>query len=166
MRDTDTALDRRNFLKTGAHAAAGVAISSAGAAQGARPTNNRIPLQGGIPEVEFGKTGHRLPILGHGGSAMVEQFIRPYGLELAPSEEYVNMVRLGYEKGIRYFDTARGYGLSEDRHQNRNGSRRIQFRAARWIKKPHSPLTDGYKHSCLRNCLVIIKFSRHFRVKI
>ena len=70
MRDTDTTLDRRNFLKTGAHAAAGVAILSAGAAHGAIPTNKRISLQGGIPEVAFGKTGHRLPILGHGGTAM------------------------------------------------------------------------------------------------
>ena len=72
----DLTLDRRNFLKTGAHVAAGAAVLSASAANGAIPTNKRIPLQGGIPEVEFGKTGHRLPILGHGGSAMVERFIR------------------------------------------------------------------------------------------
>lgn len=113
MRDPKNTLDRRDFLKTGAHVAAGAAVLGTGAAEAAIPANKKISLAGEIPKVKFGKTGHTLPVLGHGGSAMVNQFIRAYGLELEPREDYVKMVRYGYDKGIRYFDTARGYGLSE-----------------------------------------------------
>ena len=61
----------------------------------------------------FGKTGHKLPILGMGGSAMVQVFIRAYGVPLLPLEERVAMVRHAYDSGVRYFDTARVYGESE-----------------------------------------------------
>ena len=113
MRENMSIIDRRNFLKTSAAVAAGAAALGTGATALAAPRNKQISLAGEIPETMFGKTGHQLPILGHGGSAMIERFHELYGVEMLPREEYVEMVRLGYEKGIRYFDTARGYGLSE-----------------------------------------------------
>ena len=67
----------------------------------------------GIPLRPFGKTGHKLPVLGMGGSAFVQVFIAAYGVPLLSMEERVAMVRLGYDRGIRYFDTARVYGESE-----------------------------------------------------
>src|SRR5262249_55640434 len=57
--------------------------------------------------------GHTLPILGMGGSAMVQRFIAAYGLKLLSMEERIAMVRRAYDQGIRYFDTARVYGESE-----------------------------------------------------
>ena len=113
MRENISIIDRRNFLKTSAAVAAGAAALSSGTTALSATRNKQISLAGEIPKTMFGKTGHRLPILGHGGSAMIERWHKLYGVEMLPREEYVEMVRLGYEKGIRYFDTARGYGLSE-----------------------------------------------------
>jgi predicted aldo/keto reductase-like oxidoreductase len=48
-----------------------------------------------------------------GGSAMVKRFITSYGVKLLSTEERVAMVRHAYDRGIRYFDTARVYGESE-----------------------------------------------------
>jgi predicted aldo/keto reductase-like oxidoreductase len=113
MRDAHEA-DRRQFLKTGLLAAAGTAALGSGAVQAAAPANKSIVSKNGkIPTRKFGKTGHTLPILGMGGSAMVKMFISSYGLELTPEEERVAMVRHAYDSGIRYFDTARVYGESE-----------------------------------------------------
>ena len=61
----------------------------------------------------FGKTGWKLPILAMGGSAMVKQWVQAYGVKLLSTEERVAMVRHAYDRGIRYFDTARVYGESE-----------------------------------------------------
>ncbi len=106
---------RREFLKTGLNLAAGIAgtallgntVASAATAKTITLGNNSIPTR------PFGKTGHVLPILGHGGSAMIQQFIGAYGTELIPLEERIAMVRKGYDSGMRYFDTARVYGESE-----------------------------------------------------
>lgn len=112
MKETSTGMDRRKFLRTGVQAAAGAALLSGVTAQAA-PKNKKIALNGKLPEVEFGKTGHKLPVLGHGGSAMAERFIGDYGLKINSREERLEMVRRGYDQGIRYFDTARVYGESE-----------------------------------------------------
>lgn len=104
-------MDRRGFLKAGLGTTAAVAFASG--AHAAIPENKKITAKGKIPERKFGKTGHNLPVLGHGGSAMVQRFIRMYGLELTPEEERIEMVRHGYDVGMRYFDTARVYGESE-----------------------------------------------------
>ena len=114
MRETKSELNRRKFLKTGLQAAAGAAALGAGIAQAAAPKEKKIPVTGSIPTRPFGKTGHVLPIFGHGGSAMSSRFISAYGAgELISEEDRVKMVRKGYEKGIRYFDTARAYAESE-----------------------------------------------------
>ena len=114
MRDQRNDLQRRDFLKTGLAAAAGTAALGATAvASAAAPEKKTITSPSGIPMRPFGKTGHTLPVLAMGGSAFVRMFIRDYGMELLSMEERVKMVRAGYDKGVRYFDTARVYGESE-----------------------------------------------------
>ena len=121
MPDASRTLDRRLFLQGGlgfAGAAAALGAVPQGASPGAAPvldaaTGTTISLRGGLPTRPFGKTGYVLPVLGHGGSAMVGQWAQGYGVELGSIDDRVAMVRLGYERGIRYFDTARVYGESE-----------------------------------------------------
>lgn len=120
-------LGRRGFLGTIAGVAAGAALASgpirAGAVDAAPGASDAgataaadgktISLAGGIPTRRFGRTGHVLPLLGHGGSAMTKTFIRMYGVELVSEEDRSAMVRLAYDRGVRYFDNARVYGESE-----------------------------------------------------
>lgn len=106
-------MDRRNFLKSGLQATAGAALLSSGVARAALPEGKKISATGKIPERRFGKTGHVLPVLGHGGSAMVNTWAAGYNVTLESEEKRVEMVRRGYDKGIRYFDTARVYSESE-----------------------------------------------------
>ena len=48
-----------------------------------------------------------------GGSAMIQQWKKEYGVGVLPLEERVAMVRHAFDRGVRYFDTARVYGESE-----------------------------------------------------
>ena len=105
---------RRDFLKSSALAAAGGTLLGAGAAAAAAPDARSIEVgPSGIPLRPFGKTGHKLPVLGMGGSAMVQVFIQAYGVPLLTMDQRVAMVRHAYDSGVRYFDTARVYGESE-----------------------------------------------------
>jgi predicted aldo/keto reductase-like oxidoreductase len=105
---------RREFLKSSALAAAGTSLLGASAAVAAAPAAKAIEVgPSGIPLRSFGKTGHKLPVLGMGGSAMVQIFIQAYGVPLLTMDDRVAMVRHAYDSGIRYFDTARVYGESE-----------------------------------------------------
>ena len=114
MRDEKSGIDRRGFLKTGLQVTAGAAMAiGAKDAHAAIPENKVIPLTGAMPEKVFGKTGHKLPVLAFGGAAMVKQWIGAYGVDLLPDEKRIAMVRYAYDKGLRYFDTARAYGESE-----------------------------------------------------
>jgi len=105
-------VDRRAFLKSGA-----VALTMAAGASAApvpAPGSKAISASGPIPQKILGRTGHSLPILGHGGSALIDGEARHYGITTLPSiDERVAMVRHGYDRGVRYFDTARIYGESE-----------------------------------------------------
>jgi predicted aldo/keto reductase-like oxidoreductase len=103
---------RREFLKS-TLAAAGVAALGAPAVGKEERTKTITPGDTGIPTRRFGKTGYTLPILGMGGSAMVKQWVAAYGVPLLGTDERVAMLRHAYDKGIRYFDTARVYGESE-----------------------------------------------------
>lgn len=105
-------INRRSFLKTGVTVAASAAALGAGIARAATP-EKKIALTGSIPTRPFGKTGHVLPVLGHGGSAMVNSWEAAYMVKLDPEAERVKMVRAAYDKGVRYFDTARVYSESE-----------------------------------------------------
>ncbi len=114
MRDQENGSQRRDFLKSSLLAAAGSTMLGQQIAVAAAPAEKTIsPGPGGIPTRKFGKTGHTLPILGMGGSAMVQLFTAAYGVKLLPLDERVAMVRHAFDSGIRYFDTARVYGESE-----------------------------------------------------
>jgi len=107
MRTTDTTLNRRGFLQAGLTAAAVAGSLGADAA----PAGKTISLaETGLPMRPFGKTGHTLPVLGHGGSAMMGREYGYYHLTEVPSlDKRIAMVRDAYDKGVRYFDTARIY---------------------------------------------------------
>lgn len=104
-------MDRRDFFKTGLQVTAGAV--AVGAATGAAKTASAQSSRSGIPTRKFGKTGHTLPVLGHGGSAMSTQWAPAYGVTLDDEEARSQMVRKAYDKGVRFFDTARVYGESE-----------------------------------------------------
>jgi predicted aldo/keto reductase-like oxidoreductase len=108
--------DRRDFLKSGALAAGSSLFGAQLAAADPPPASETKSIElgpSGIPLRPFGKTGHKLPILGMGGSAFVQLFNASYGVPVLSVEDRVAMVRRGYDQGIRYFDTARVYGESE-----------------------------------------------------
>jgi aryl-alcohol dehydrogenase-like predicted oxidoreductase len=100
---------RRTFLKTGLLAAGSVALAPTLRQSTAAPAEETSA----IPVRKFGKTGLTLPVLGMGGSAMVQRFISAYGVKLLSMDERIAMVRHAYDSGIRYFDSARVYGESE-----------------------------------------------------
>lgn len=112
MENSPNSLARRDFLMAGAGVAA--AASLLPAATYAAAPGKSITYSGPMPVREFGRTGYRFPVLGHGGSAMMEHEYKYYGLDTVPSmEDRVRMVRDAYDKGVRYFDTARIYRESE-----------------------------------------------------
>lgn len=115
MTDTVRTLNRRAFIKTGVQlTAAGTVALHAGAAVPAAAAPRSISIKTTIPLRDLGKTGYRLPILGHGGSALMGREYKYYGLSDPPAlEDRIKMVRAAYDKGIRYFDTARIYAESE-----------------------------------------------------
>jgi predicted aldo/keto reductase-like oxidoreductase len=110
-------MKRRSFLKSGLAAAGGavlgLGIVGTGRAEAAVARRKRIRVGDAIPTRKFGNTGHTLPVLGMGGSALVGMWAGAYGVELGDVEQRAQMVRAAYDKGVRYFDTARVYGESE-----------------------------------------------------
>ena len=114
MLDSANPSQRRDFIKTGLLAAAGSTVLGQRLATAAVPADKTVAASvEALPVRKFGRTGHTLPILGMGGSAMVQLFTSAYGVKLLPLEERVAMVRHAFDSGIRYFDTARVYGESE-----------------------------------------------------
>lgn len=103
-------MDRRSFLRAGV--ASGVLAASA-VATGADAPAKQISRSGNLPVRAFGKTGLELPVLAYGSAPLMTREDEYYGISSGTYEDRVKMVRLGYEKGLRYFDTARIYGDSE-----------------------------------------------------
>jgi predicted aldo/keto reductase-like oxidoreductase len=116
MTDHSSVPGRRSFLKTGLLAAGTAALGPAlgSSAKADEPAKKGEASTSGIPLRKFGKTGATLPILGMGGSAMVKQWASSYGIKLLSMDERVAMVRHAFDSGVRYFDTARVYGESEE----------------------------------------------------
>ncbi len=111
MSGTPTPVPRRTFLKGSVLGAAGAALASSNASAESRVAE----ATGGssIPTRPFGQTGLSLPVLGMGGSALIANWNKAYGVDLPPLEERIGMIRTAFDRGIRYFDTARAYGESE-----------------------------------------------------
>ena len=111
-------VERRRFLRSGL-AAAGTAALGAGslpAAPAAARSSGRdrvVRNAHGTPLRRFGRTGWVLPVFGIGGSALVRRWQSAYGVRVASREGRARMVRHAYERGVRYFDTARIYDESE-----------------------------------------------------
>ncbi len=106
MKQYDDQLDRRTFVRAGL--AAAVVAGTAARTPGDRVTNGEIATR------LFGKTGLHLPILGMGSSAMVAAWSRGYGSKPGTVEERAKLVRQAYDRGVRYFDTARSYYDAEE----------------------------------------------------
>lgn len=105
-------MGRRAFLASSVLAGGAMALAQpAGATP--RPAKTVTLSNAAIPTRVFGKTGHTLPIFGHGGSALIDRDAPIYGVSLPPQEDRVAMVRRAYDAGVRYFDTARIYEESE-----------------------------------------------------
>ena len=138
MRNEDSEVSRRGFIKTGMQAAAGAAAVGSVSAQGAIPADKKISATGTIPEKAFGKTGHTLPIFGLGGCGVVKRWGVGYNAPVLPEEERVAMVRYAFDKGVRYYDTARGYHESEQIYgQGLKGVRDQVYLATKiWAMKP------------------------------
>ncbi len=113
MSEKQDGVGRRVFLKSGLVAAASTAVMSSAQARSARTGKGESGDGRPIPIRKFGKTGLSLPILGMGGSAMVDQWAASYGVKLPDIDERAAMVRHAYDRGVRYFDTARVYSESE-----------------------------------------------------
>ena len=73
MADQPGQMDRREFLKSSLHVATGAALIGSGVACETLRPPKRISLSGSLAARPFGTTGHHLPVLGCGGSAMVEK---------------------------------------------------------------------------------------------
>ncbi len=101
----DQSFERRTLLKGG--------LLSAASALGLLPGCSEAtpsPAPGeGLPTAVLGKTGVRIPILGLGTSKL--------GLFKGPIYDYPHMARTftsAIDQGIRYMDTAAGYGRAEE----------------------------------------------------
>ncbi|MBT3287274.1 MAG: aldo/keto reductase [Victivallales bacterium] len=97
-------LNRRDFLKA---ATLGAAFPAA-LASGAAPSEKDLALAETIPVRTFGGTGVKLPVLAYGGAALPKEWHNPLS-----REDRVRLVRYGYERGLRYFDTAGNYMESQ-----------------------------------------------------
>lgn len=110
MSTSSNDMGRRAFLQAGV--ATGVLAAGAAHGKQAGPTK-KITGTGNMPTRVFGKTGIELPILAYGSAPLMTQEDEYYGIGSGDYDARVKMVRTAYEKGLRYFDTARIYGDSE-----------------------------------------------------
>jgi len=105
MPDNKNELLRRDFLKSSLAAAAGTASTRISNGKASEPS----PATRQIAKRPFGATGLDLPVLGMGSSPLVVPWSRGYGSKPASVEERAELVRYAYNRGVRYFDTARTY---------------------------------------------------------
>ncbi len=110
MYEKNQDLDRRDFMKKGAHATAAVVATGLGLnmAQGVVPADKTIAFTDVLPTRVLGKTKVELPILGYGGAALPTK----WGNTLS-TKDRVKLVRHAYDSGIRYFDTSISTGYAD-----------------------------------------------------
>jgi aryl-alcohol dehydrogenase-like predicted oxidoreductase len=99
---------RRTFLTTSVAVAGGTIASAALKQNFISASGNQPPRATAMPERVLGNTGVRVPIFGLGGAGQT-----PLSWENR-EKDAVAIIERALELGIRYFDTAAGYGPSED----------------------------------------------------
>ena len=108
MSEDKRAVNRRELLRTGLQLTAAAAVGGAGVGCATAPKSKKIPVTGSMPTRVFGKTRIELPVLAFGGAQVAR-----WGGRAQPMKTRVRLVRHAYDKGIRYFDTAREYREGE-----------------------------------------------------
>ena len=99
---------RRTFLTTSVAVAGGTIAGAALKQNFISASGNQPPRATAMPERLLGNTGVRVPIFGLGGAGQT-----PLSWENR-ERDAVAIIERALELGIRYFDTAAGYGPSED----------------------------------------------------
>ncbi len=137
--------DRRNLLKLGAAAAAGLAVGKLDAGEVAetakpamggavKPWNPITPTA--MPMRNLGKTGHRVGIFSLGGQAALEQ---PNNEAIA-----VPIIERAIELGVNYIDTAAAYGRPERWSEQYIGKVMKKHRGKVYLSsKTHDRTYDG-----------------------
>src|ERR1700677_1839413 len=101
-----TTADRRNFLKTGGAAAAGLLAGGVLPARAATATLPALPVnaktQRAMPTRNLGKTGYKVGIFSLGGQAALEH---PNNFDAA-----VPIIERALDMGVNYIDTSSIYG--------------------------------------------------------
>ena len=104
-----TSADRRNFLKTGGAAAAGLLASGVLPARASVATLPALPVnaktQGAMPTRNLGKTGYKVGIFSLGGQAALE---KANHFDVA-----VPIIERALDLGVNYIDTSSIYGGPE-----------------------------------------------------
>lgn len=134
------AIDRRDFLRLGAAAGAGLLAGglAGAAAAGAAPAPGEAPAAPPVamPTRNLGRTGHRVPLFSLGGQSALE---RP-GNEAGA----VAIVERALDLGVTYIDTAAMYGGGERWSQRYIGQ--VMKRRRRGVflaSKTHDRTRDG-----------------------
>ena len=96
----NASVGRRGFLKAvGATAVGGTNAIGPGVASG-----DSLVEAAAIPKRKLGKRGPELPILAYGGAGLPKHWGNPLSIE-----DRVKLVRYGFDRGVRMFDTAGNY---------------------------------------------------------
>ena len=133
-------IGRRDFLKIGGAATAGLLVGGATPEQaragGAPPLPHNPRTQGAMPTRNLGRTGYRVGIFSLGGQAAVEQ----------PNNEAVAVpiVERAIDLGVNYLDTAAAYGGPQRWSQRYIGQVMARRRAEVWLSsKTNDRTRDG-----------------------
>jgi aryl-alcohol dehydrogenase-like predicted oxidoreductase len=134
--DTPPSPDRRDFLRLGAVAGAGLVAGGLPAATAAEAAPATRPANGALPTRNLGRTGHRVGIFGLGGQAALEQ---------ADNEAVaVPIIERALDLGVNYVDSAAAYGGEARWSQRYIGQVMKRRRSAAFItSKTHDRTRDG-----------------------
>ena len=109
MDEEGRGITRREFLGAAGAGALGMTMLGKLALAQDASTSAKEQHTPQIATRPFGKKGLVLPILGMGSSPLVPAWSRGYGSKPASVEDRAKLVRYAYDRGVRYFDTARSY---------------------------------------------------------
>jgi len=88
-KDSARSINRRSFLCNTVKATLGGALIRATTSLAETTSAETTPM----PQRAFGKTGHKLPVLGYGGAALVRRWANPLSVD-----ERIELVRYTYQR--------------------------------------------------------------------